>query len=46
MKAAQDLEITPYNVAVSLVGKDQEYKILTPEEVQAYLNPSGMLVEN
>ncbi len=37
MKKAQDLEITAYNVAISIVGKDQEYKILSSEEVEAYI---------
>ncbi len=37
MKKAQDLEITPYNVAVSIVGKGQEFKILSSEEVEPYI---------
>ena len=37
MKKAQDLEINSYNVAISIVGKDQEFKILSSEEVESYL---------
>ena len=42
MKKAQDLEITPYNVAISVVGKDQEYKILSTEEVDTYVKGNQM----
>jgi 20S proteasome alpha/beta subunit len=38
MKKAQDVEITQYNIAVSIVGKDQEFKILTPEELSSYFD--------
>jgi hypothetical protein len=46
MKKAQDLEITPYNIAISIVGKGQEYKILSSEEVELYIrgNVGGMEV--
>ena len=46
MKKAQDLEITPFNIAISIVGKGQEYKILSSEELEPYINPtvSGMEV--
>jgi len=39
MRKAQDLEINSYNVAVSVVGKNQEYKILSSEELEAYIRP-------
>jgi hypothetical protein len=42
MKKAQDLEITTNNIAISVVGEDTQFKILSPEEVAAYL-PSGMV---
>lgn len=45
MKKAQDLEINCYNVAISIVGKDQEFKILSSEEVESYLKENqGMEV--
>ncbi len=45
MKKAQDLEITPYNIAISVVGKGQEYKILSSEEVETYIKINqGMAV--
>jgi 20S proteasome alpha/beta subunit len=44
MKKAQDLEISPYNIAVSVVGKGQEYKILSSEEVEPYIKGNGMEV--
>ena len=46
MKKAQDLEVTPYNIAISIVGKNQEYKILSSEEVEPYIkgNVGGMEV--
>jgi hypothetical protein len=45
MKKAQDLEINSYNVAISIVGKDQEFKILSSEEVESYLKENqGMEV--
>ncbi len=45
MKKAQDVEINSYNIAVSVVGKGQEYKILSSEEVEPYIkNNSGMEV--
>lgn len=44
MKKAQDLEITPYNLALSVLGKGQEYKILSSEEVRPYLDNVGMEV--
>ena len=37
MKKAQDVEITSQNIDVSIVGKDQDYKILSPEEVSNHL---------
>jgi len=43
MRKAQDLEITSYNVAISVVGKNQEYKILSSEEVEPYIR-DGMEV--
>jgi 20S proteasome alpha/beta subunit len=42
-RAITDVEITSYNTAVSIVGKGQEYKILSSEELQPYLN-TGMEV--
>lgn len=40
MKKAQDLEITSFNIAISVVGKGQDFKILSSEEVEAYINPN------
>ncbi len=38
MKKSQDLEINQYNVAVSVVGENQELKILSSEELAGYLD--------
>jgi 20S proteasome alpha/beta subunit len=42
MKKAQDLEINSYNVAISIVGKNQEYKILSSEEVEPLIKGNAM----
>jgi len=46
MKKSQDVEITPYNIAISVVGKNQQFRILSTEEVEPYIrvNSSGMEV--
>lgn len=43
MKKAQDLEITPNNIAVSIVGKNQDFKILTPEELSKYFDNANKM---
>ena len=37
MKKAQDVEINSQNVDVGIVGADQEFKILSQNELAAYL---------
>jgi hypothetical protein len=42
MKKAQDFEINAYNTAVSVVGRDQEFKILSSEEMGRFLDANRM----
>jgi hypothetical protein len=42
MKKAQDFEINAFNTAVSVVGRDQEYKILSSDEMGRFLDSNQM----
>jgi 20S proteasome alpha/beta subunit len=43
MKKALDVEVTVNNVAISVVGKGQDYKILSTDELSNYVgNHQGM----
>lgn len=35
--SAQETELTEHNVSVGYVGKDQKFKLLTPEELRSYV---------
>ena len=37
MKKALDVEVTVHNIAVSVVGLNQDFKILSADELRAYL---------
>jgi hypothetical protein len=38
MKKALDVEVTTHNIAVSVVGLNQDFKILSPEELRHYIS--------
>jgi hypothetical protein len=45
MKKALDVEVTVHNIAVSVVGKNQDFKILSADELVAYVGDAqGMEV--
>jgi hypothetical protein len=37
MKKALDVEVTIHNIAVSVVGQNQDFKILSADELRAYV---------
>jgi hypothetical protein len=42
MKKAQDFDITVHNIAVSVVGKNKEFQILTREELGLFVDDNKM----